>query len=1557
MPDYLQELSSLARGGNAAAPQSTDQPVLVSMAPDQRKSLRYNSPELDEYAGFVEKRHNLPAGLLKAIKNAGERSNSNQVSPKGAMGVGQFIPSTWKQYGSGDPTDPVDSTNAMGRYFEDLLRRYDGNVDAAITEYNGGVKQAQSVAGGGKPWAPETVAYLQRVKAALGGQPQDAQGRQPVPAITDPSVQPYRNLGEETREEDRKRKEYEEQGSFRRGLGVVIPQIKQAAGAGMALAGSKTGNKEMAESGINLFGRASKEAEKFDDPSASLSNVLEGKGSFGDFAKYWAGYGFGQAVESAITGLAGAAVGGAAGSIVPGAGTAAGTVSGFVGGVIGKGAVKKALVEGAEKLLAKEVEAGVARGLTKETAEAAAAPVVKGWVAAETKKAGVRALAAAGAATGLYAQNTGMELAETYGHYIDEMTRTGRPITPEDEDLALKSAMAAAGVETLADAMGIGRLFGGAKKGVADGFMKNIAKEVALGMGREVPTEVAQTAIERVGKRQPLDTADAMREYVDAAGGAAVPGAMFGGVAGVKRTLSPNSPLSNAAAAAGGMPGTTAQPTPATPVAPTAGPSGAAPAGAIPGAAPEDQAAPADPLSEKVESLRPFLEDKELVRSIRNLPELGPESVNELLAAWAIARNPNTSPNIRASLLDQIGQLVESVQNRPNWTFSKKPEQQQAGNTLNVPAVPGQAQPPATASAPRLTDDGMTLEGQAREVSPSQLKAPTTPALEAEGALRDRAQAMAEYEQAFQDLVKAEQLGASDVELQQKQQQVREAEEFKKHAEARLQEIRQTIEGNRRMETDRKRNAVLDAILADSETANPAQRFAAELKRQGFSSTTPSPAELARIARFEDIKAAERAPVQAPDALPSAPNEFDPYEQRKERKNVSNKPAAANAAVGAQRAQGGRDVAPRGQRAQGVARDDSVNRSGVPAASRVDEPVVQPAQPVRDAGGEQAQELKNVAPPQSAKVEEASESAKPEQKEQANERNDQPPAESRPAAAASSAESQGAALPRPAGPWSAEDLNERGLVEDANAYMQARDIDGAILTGAINATIGDREKTLGLPLPGVGGREGLPASLAVTYDKAEYGDPEYAEVFRVEFGGEALEIQPVELADDQEIVGVPPLVLRKGEGDALFAFRVDGLPGDVFDFVDAVEQAYALLAERASRSPKGQQIDDQVATQLEGRDEPTDAQKEAENYQKAHVSVLGLEISVETEKGAQRTGKGKGGVEWSVTMPAHYGYIKGTRGADKDHLDIFLGPKPDNGQFYIVNQNQPDSSKFDEHKAMLGYGSPEAAQADYLLSFSDAFGGRVFGSIAGPFSLDEFKAMLPALEKPRPVKDKGAEVADVKPAAKEVESTSENASEIKEEKPASALQEVESPAAGSLTPAVQSFQHTKTGETIYSVTMPVQVSREDYQAINRAAVRNGGRWSSFKGPGVIPGFHFKSEDKARAFAGDQAVAGVLASYGGEQKAEPQQPAPTQDRPAPDVSAEKPAADLVAIFEGMDSGGLAKNRAEKAAAEHPMASNIRAVDEGFHDMLLNLMDAGALEINGQKTITEDNKECL
>lgn len=142
----------------AAAPSTS----LADMSVAARKALPYNSPALDAYATQVAQREGVPPALLLFIKNEGERSNSNQVSPAGAQGVMQFTQPTWSAYGRGDPTDPVNSIDAAGRYARDLLARYGGDPRAVVTEYNGGVEQARAVQAGGAPTSPETIAYLQR---------------------------------------------------------------------------------------------------------------------------------------------------------------------------------------------------------------------------------------------------------------------------------------------------------------------------------------------------------------------------------------------------------------------------------------------------------------------------------------------------------------------------------------------------------------------------------------------------------------------------------------------------------------------------------------------------------------------------------------------------------------------------------------------------------------------------------------------------------------------------------------------------------------------------------------------------------------------------------------------------------------------------------------------------------------------------------------------------------------------------------------------------------------------------------------------------------------------------------------------------------------------------------------------------------------------------------------------------------------------------------------------------------------------------------------------------
>lgn len=59
--------------------------------------------------------------------------------------------------------------------------------------------------------------------------------------------------------------------------------------------------------------------------------------------------------------------------------------------------------------------------------------------------------------------------------------------------------------------------------------------------------------------------------------------------------------------------------------------------------------------------------------------------------------------------------------------------------------------------------------------------------------------------------------------------------------------------------------------------------------------------------------------------------------------------------------------------------------------------------------------------------------------------------------------------------------------------------------------------------------------------------------------------------------------------------------------------------------------------------EPTPPQKEAGNYQKGHIRIAGLDISIENPQGSKRSGVDRGGKPWSVTMKSHYGYIRSLR--------------------------------------------------------------------------------------------------------------------------------------------------------------------------------------------------------------------------------------------------------------------------------------------------------------------------
>lgn len=138
---------------------------------------------------------------------------------------------------------------------------------------------------------------------------------------------------------------------------------------------------------------------------------------------------------------------------------------------------------------------------------------------------------------------------------------------------------------------------------------------------------------------------------------------------------------------------------------------------------------------------------------------------------------------------------------------------------------------------------------------------------------------------------------------------------------------------------------------------------------------------------------------------------------------------------------------------------------------------------------------------------------------------------------------------------------------------------------------------------------------------------------------------------------------------------------------------------------------------------PTPAQAEAENYRTGKAQWNGLTLSVENAKGSTRRGIGPDGTEWSVEMPAHYGRILGTKGADGDHVDFYMGDDETSDFALIVNQIDPSTGSFDEHKVILGARDRAEAMRIYERGFSDGSGPRRVGS-SSEHTLEDLRSWL-----------------------------------------------------------------------------------------------------------------------------------------------------------------------------------------------------------------------------------------
>lgn len=160
------------------------------------------------------------------------------------------------------------------------------------------------------------------------------------------------------------------------------------------------------------------------------------------------------------------------------------------------------------------------------------------------------------------------------------------------------------------------------------------------------------------------------------------------------------------------------------------------------------------------------------------------------------------------------------------------------------------------------------------------------------------------------------------------------------------------------------------------------------------------------------------------------------------------------------------------------------------------------------------------------------------------------------------------------------------------------------------------------------------------------------------------------------------------------------------------------------------EVDDEAnrssASDLNPARQPTERQRSAGNYPKGHWSWHGMDISFETPAGSRRR------PEWPAPS-AHYGYFRGTVGADGEGVDVFVRPgtpRDWHGSAWVIDQCDPSTGAFDEHKIMVGWKTETQARRAYLDQYEVGWNGLVAVTAMAPDGLRAWLADRAATARP-----------------------------------------------------------------------------------------------------------------------------------------------------------------------------------------------------------------------------------
>ena len=132
---------------------------------------------VSEAVEAAAKQHAVDPLLVHSVIRAESNYNAFAVSPKGAQGVMQLMPSTARRFGVKNSFDVAENIDGGVRYLRYLMDLFQ-DEKLAVAAYNAGEQAV--VRYGGVPPYPETKSYVRSVTASYAGAKQDAERQAPA---------------------------------------------------------------------------------------------------------------------------------------------------------------------------------------------------------------------------------------------------------------------------------------------------------------------------------------------------------------------------------------------------------------------------------------------------------------------------------------------------------------------------------------------------------------------------------------------------------------------------------------------------------------------------------------------------------------------------------------------------------------------------------------------------------------------------------------------------------------------------------------------------------------------------------------------------------------------------------------------------------------------------------------------------------------------------------------------------------------------------------------------------------------------------------------------------------------------------------------------------------------------------------------------------------------------------------------------------------------------------------------------------------------------------------